>query len=51
MTLHILGVNAACHESSACLPRDGEIVAIAEEERFIRVRYGKHPHVDTCNHE
>ena len=33
MTVHILGVNTAYHESSACLLRDGEIVATAEEER------------------
>ncbi len=46
MALHILGVNAAYHESSACLLRDGEIVATAEEERFSRIRYGKHSRVD-----
>ena len=46
MTVHILGVNAAYHESSACLLRDGEIVATAEEERFSRIRYGKHSRVD-----
>ena len=27
MTIHILGVNTAYHESSACLLRDGEIVS------------------------
>ena len=46
MTVHILGVNTAYHESSACLLRDGEIVATAEEERFSRIRYGKHSRVD-----
>lgn len=46
MSLHILGVNTAYHESSACLLRDGEIVAIAEEERFNRFRHGKHSRVD-----
>jgi len=46
MTIHILGVNTAYHESSACLLRDGEIVAMAEEERFNRIRYGKHSRVD-----
>ena len=46
MTIHILGVNTAYHESSACLLRDGEIVATAEEERFNRIRYGKHSRVD-----
>ena len=46
MTLHILGVNTAYHESSACLLRDGELVATVEEERFNRIRYGKHSRVD-----
>jgi len=46
MTIHVLGVNTAYHESSACLLRDGEIVAMAEEERFNRIRYGKHSRVD-----
>jgi len=46
MTVHILGVNTAYHESSACLLRDGEIVTLAEEERFNRIRYGKHSRVD-----
>ena len=46
MPVHILGVNTAYHESSACLLRDGELVATAEEERFSRIRYGKHSRVD-----
>ena len=46
MTVHILGVNTAYHESSACLLRDGEIVAMAEEERFNRIRYAKRARVD-----
>jgi len=46
MTTHILGVNSAYHEPAACLLRDGEIVAQAEEERFNRVRYGKRSRVD-----
>ena len=46
MSVHVLGINAAYHESSACLLRDGEIVAIAEEERFSRFRHGKHSRVD-----
>ncbi len=41
-----LGVNTAYHESAACLVRDGEIVAMAEEERFNRVRHGKHSRID-----
>lgn len=37
----ILGINSAYHEPAACLIRNGEIVAAAEEERFNRVRHGK----------
>jgi carbamoyltransferase len=33
---HILGVSALYHDSAACLLRDGELVAAAEEERFSR---------------
>ncbi len=33
---HILGVSAFYHDSAACLIRDGEIIAAAQEERFTR---------------
>lgn len=46
MSRLVLGVNTAYHESAACLLRDGEIVALAEEERFNRVRHGKHSRID-----
>jgi carbamoyltransferase len=46
----ILGVNSAYHESSACLVHDGEIVAAVEEERFNRVKHGKHSRVDNAHH-
>ncbi len=36
MSIDILGVSAFYHDSAACLVRDGEIVAAAEEERFTR---------------
>ncbi|HNS55196.1 MAG TPA: carbamoyltransferase N-terminal domain-containing protein, partial [Syntrophales bacterium] len=36
---HILGVSAYYHDSAACLVRDGEIVAAAQEERFTRVKH------------
>jgi len=35
-TKHILGISAFYHDSAACLLRDGEIVAAAQEERFTR---------------
>ena len=33
---YILGLSAYYHDSAACLLRDGEIVAAAQEERFSR---------------
>ena len=33
---HILGISAFYHDSAACLLKDGEIVAAAQEERFTR---------------
>jgi carbamoyltransferase len=33
---HILGLSAFYHDSAACLVRDGDIVAAAQEERFTR---------------
>ncbi len=35
-TGYILGISAYYHDSAACLLRDGEIVAAAQEERFTR---------------
>src|SRR5262247_2263571 len=35
----ILGLSALYHDSAACLVRDGEIVAAAQEERFTRKRH------------
>jgi carbamoyltransferase len=36
---HILGLSAYYHDSAACLLRDGEIVAAAQEERFTRRKH------------
>jgi len=41
MATIILGVNCVYHESSACILRDGELIAAAEEERFTRVKHAK----------
>src|SRR4051812_42505805 len=38
-----LGINAAFHDSAACLVRDGHVVAAVEEERFTRIKHGKRP--------
>lgn len=39
MSTCILGLSAFYHDSAACLIRDGEIVAAAQEERFSRVKH------------
>lgn len=49
MPTTILGVNHAYHESSACLLRDGVIVAAVEEERFNRFKHAKHSRVDNAD--
>jgi carbamoyltransferase len=36
---HILGLSAFYHDAAACLLRDGEIVAAAQEERFTRKKH------------
>ena len=38
-----LGINAAYHDSAACLVADGAVLAAAEEERFTRIKHGKRP--------
>ncbi|NUM72824.1 carbamoyltransferase [candidate division KSB1 bacterium] len=38
-TINILGVSAFYHDSAACLVRDGEIIAAAQEERFTRKKH------------
>jgi carbamoyltransferase len=38
-----LGINAAYHDSAACLVSDGVVIAAADEERFTRIKHGKRP--------
>lgn len=37
--MNILGISAFYHDSAACLLRDGELVAAAQEERFSRKKH------------
>src|SRR5215468_4129496 len=37
--MDILGLSAFYHDSAACLVRDGEILAAAQEERFTRKKH------------
>jgi carbamoyltransferase len=41
--MYTLGINSVYHDSSACLVKDGQVVAAAEEERFTGVKHGKRP--------
>lgn len=41
--MYTLGINAAYHDSAACVVRDGDVIAAAEEERFNRIKHGKRP--------
>lgn len=41
--MYTLGVNAAYHDSAACLVKDGRVIAATEEERFTRIKHGKRP--------
>ncbi|HEY6627335.1 MAG TPA: carbamoyltransferase N-terminal domain-containing protein, partial [Ignavibacteriaceae bacterium] len=34
--IYILGISAYYHDSAACIVKDGEILAAAQEERFSR---------------
>ncbi|SCB12871.1 carbamoyltransferase family protein [Cupriavidus alkaliphilus] len=41
--MYTLGINAAYHDSAACLVRDGAVIAAAEDERFTHIKHGKRP--------
>jgi carbamoyltransferase len=37
--MYILGISCYYHDAAACLLKDGEVIAAAEEERFSRVKH------------
>lgn len=41
--MYTLGINAAFHDSAACLVKDGQLIAAAEDERFTHIKHGKRP--------
>src|SRR6187401_2577695 len=41
--MYTLGINAAFHDSYACIMKDGTLLSAAEEERFTQVKHGKRP--------
>ncbi len=40
--MYILGINAFYHDTSACIMKDGKVLALAEEERFTRIKHSPH---------
>ncbi|MDB5012359.1 MAG: carbamoyltransferase, partial [Daejeonella sp.] len=41
--MYTLGINAAFHDTSACILKDGILLAAAEDERFTHIKHGKRP--------
>jgi len=41
--MYTLGINAVFHDSSACIIKDGQLLAAVEEERFTHIKHGKRP--------
>lgn len=41
--MYTMGINAAFHDSAACIMKDGQLLAAAEEERFTHIKHGKRP--------
>ena len=42
----VLGISALYHDSAACIVRDGEIIAAAQQERFSRIKHDMDPPKD-----
>ena len=41
--MYTLGINAAFHDAAACILKDGQLLAAAEEERFTHIKHSKRP--------
>ncbi|MDB4926652.1 carbamoyltransferase C-terminal domain-containing protein [Mucilaginibacter sp.] len=41
--MYILGINAAFHDSAACILKDGQLLAATADERFTHIKHGKRP--------
>ena len=41
--MYTLGINAVFHDSSACIFKDGQLLAAVEDERFTHIKHGKRP--------
>jgi carbamoyltransferase len=52
--MYILGISAFYHDSSACLIKDGEIIAAVQEDRFTRIKHDNsfpHNSIEYCIEE
>jgi carbamoyltransferase len=48
--MYILGISCYFHDSAACLLKDGNIVAAAEEERFTRIKHDNSFPINAINY-
>jgi carbamoyltransferase len=48
--MYILGISAYYHDSAACLLKNGEIIAAAQEERFTRKKYDANFPINSINY-
>ena len=48
--MYILGISAFYHDSAACLVKDGQIVAAAQQERWSRVKHDQRLPVDAIRY-
>ncbi|OHB43307.1 MAG: hypothetical protein A2Y11_02465 [Planctomycetes bacterium GWC2_39_26] len=48
--MNILGISAFYHDSAACLVRDGNIIAAAQEERFTRKKHDPRFPINAINY-
>jgi len=48
--MNILGISCFYHDSAACLVRDGEIIAAAQEERFTRKKHDFNFPINSINY-
>lgn len=48
--MNILGISCFYHDSAACLVRDGEILAAAQEERFTRIKHDQAFPINAINY-
>lgn len=47
----IIGISAFYHDSAACIIKDGEIIAAAQEERFTRKKHDSNFPSHALSHE